>query len=168
MISIVRELAANGNMKAIASLRLVSKAWRAAVREHPVTFKDIRVTKWGDLRKLNKISHQISQLTIGCNQRKLNLCPLSSLTNLRSIGITGYRDDWSVKQQLYAGLSHLPGSLTELQLAFVELRSSSLRSLKITDLRVLTLQFSPYHSPNIWSLLQCLPNLEVNLCKLPT
>ena len=168
MIMVVRELAINGNRKAIASLRLVSKAWQAAVREHPVTFKDIQVTKWGDLRKLDKISHKISQLTLSCNQRKLNLCPLSSLTDLRSIGITGYRDDWSVKQQLYADLSHLPGSLTELQLAFVELRSSCLRSLKITDLRVLTLQFSPYHSPKVWSLLQCLPDLEVNFCKLTT
>ena len=168
MIKIVKALATSGNSKTIASLRLVSKAWLAAVREHPTISKHIEVTKCGDLRKLCKIIPKLAQLTISSKERKINLRPLSSLTSLSRISIYGY--DYGItlplNEQLFANLSHLPSSLAELQLLSVEIRVSCLRSLQMTNLRMLTIQLDPCRIPPIWDLLQCLPNLEVWICKL--
>lgn len=161
MVMIIRELAANGNTKAIASLRLVSKSWRAAVREQSMTLENVEVARCGDLRKLCKIVPKIDKLAISCNEPKVNLRSLSGLTSLRAISIAGCKYALEIDTLFLADLSHLPSSLTKLQLSCTETYSSCLRSLKITDLRVLTLQYDPFRQPKIWSLLQCLPNLEV-------
>lgn len=167
MILIIRQLALASNMEAIANLRLVSKAWLAAVREHPMTLDKVLVEKCGDLRKLCKIIPKITGLYMDCNERKINLRPLSALTGLSSVSITGYKYDYKVKQQLYADLSYLPSSVTDLGLVCIDIRSSCLRSLKITNLRLLNIKFDPYQAPRIcWDLLQRLPNLEVQICRL--
>ncbi len=151
--------------KSIGALRLVSKSWHDGVREYLTQPQNITVYTCGDLRKLCKLVPQLAVLKIRSREEKVNVCPLSALTSLTELTITGCELDWSPNRRnyLYVNLSNLPSSLRKLELRYTGMQSAYIASVKFTRLTSLSLHFEKGINPQIWKLLQRLPKLEVRL-----
>ena len=165
MIMVVRKLDGMGYRKAIASLRLVSQSWKAAVREHPMRANPIRVERNCELRKLCQIMPKMRELSIFSQEQVINLLPLSGLTSLTKVSLYGFEYAALTEvPQLRANLSTLPSTLKTLNLTYVDLPPNCLNSLNVTNLKLLNLELEATRILAVWKMLQQLPNLEVIVC----
>ena len=154
-----------GGRQAIASMRLVSKSWRDAIREHPVTPKPLTINTRSDFVKLCDIIPHMTRLEFS-SPRWLDLRPLSNQSSLTHLCISGtlYFESNPCGQ---ADLSVLPSNLRSLKLRNIFFLEGSLGDLrKHGSLRSLTLGLRPCLRSVQQELLQNLPNLEVRLCRL--
>ena len=154
-----------GGNGCIASMRLVSKSWLAAVRAHPMKPKHMSLTANHDLVKLCGIMPHMAGLDFNCAEHRPDLSPLSAQTSLSHLSIGGHGDLREPPLLTGADLSHLPKSLRSLALQTVSVQPGSFGSLSFASLRELTID-GVSASPALQELLTCLPNLEVNAHRL--
>ena len=147
----------------IASMRLVSKAWLAAVREHPIIPKHKAVTRADDLKKLCAIMPNMRGVELSSAARRINLSPLSALSTLEHVSLAGTASPHGLAGaiELCASLRALPSSLRSLQLQYVSFCPKYIRSLKFVSLRFLSFRFWAFSQPAVWDMLPYLPQLEV-------
>lgn len=147
----------------IASMRLVSKSWLAAVREHPIIPKHIAVTRADDLKKLCAIMPNMRGVKLSSAVGRINLTPLSALSTLEHLSLGGIASLHGLagRAELHASLHVLPSSLRSLQLQYVSFCPKYIRSLKFVSLRFLSFRFWAFSEPAVWDMLPYLPQLEV-------
>ena len=150
-----------GGKKCIASMRLVSRSWLAAVRGHPMKPKAMLLTANHDLVKLCGIMPHMAGLDFNCSKECLDLGPLSAQSSLTHLSIGSDQTLHQCLPLTGANLSPLPSSLRDLVLRRVSVQPGDLESLKFVSLRSLTLCCTPSF-PAIKELLKCLPDLEVH------
>ena len=143
-------------------MRLVSKAWLAAVTAYPGILEDIEIEKQADLAKLRKLMPNMVGLEIGSDRDKLNLKPLSALKQLTYLNLSG-ADPFFEEDELQADLSPLPESLRKLKVSRVYVPPDCFKNLKFGELRSLSFGFGQNKQAEIWRLLRYLPVLEVDL-----
>ena len=151
--------------KTMASMRLVSKAWHAAVKEHPVSPKPISVKRATDLQRLCQILPNMSKLELSSKAERLNLTPFSALSMLSHLSLAGRERPWSVREgaELRASLGGLPSSLRSLQLECVDVGLHNIKHVKFVGLTSLSFRFRRIQNPAVWQLVQHLPQLKVRL-----
>ena len=153
-----------GGKKCIASMRLVSKSWLAAVRAHPIKPKHMTLTANQDLVKLCAIMPHIVSLEFDCSGKGLDLSPVSAQSSLTHLSISGHTyPQRHTSTPLITGaiLSHLPNSLCSLVLQGICVQPENLGSSRFARLRELTFDILSAF-PAFQELVKCLPNLEVN------
>ena len=149
--------------KTIACIRLVSKAWHAAVKEHPLSPKPIRVAKTDELQRLCQILPNMSGLELSSRAGRIVLNPLSALSTLRDLSLAGRDCSWQPSQraELCANLGGVPSSLRSLQLQFIQLCPQNVNSVKFVNLSSLSFRSRRDSNSAVWVLLQHLPQLKV-------
>ena len=164
MEPIVIQVEAIGGQRALASMRLASRSWHAAVRASPVTLKDIKINYPEDLLQLHRVAPNLATLELGYASREFDLGTLCSFTQLTALSLNG---------QLYTGhgspladISALPGRLRRLHIKGTHLPVWCFADLKIVDLTFLSFQFLENKKPEVWRLLQDLPKLRVRMLLL--
>ena len=145
----------------LASMRLVSKSWLAAVTAYPGLLSDVEVEKASDMKNLRKIMPNVVGLELSCNN-KINLQPLSALSKLTYLSLAGQYPSREDEGELQANLSVLPKSLDTLRLKSVYVLPKCLTRLKCVDLRSLVFCFGRNKTAEVLELLQCFPQLEVH------
>lgn len=152
-----------------ANMRLVSKAWHAAVREHPMSPKPIEINSAGDVGDLCEMMPNMPELVLRSEGESINLRPLSGLSRLTHLRLTGSDSSQECKEpaELRAKISDLPSSLRVLQLWYIDVCTHNLKSLAFVSLKILSFRFRWLSHPAVWKLLKHLPNLEVILRTLP-
>lgn len=154
---VIQHLDGFGARSSIASMRLVSKAWLAAVIAYPGILSLISIEKQADLAELHKLMPNMVGLEMVSLQKELNLEPISALTHLTYLSLSGH-DPFG---ELYADLSPLPKSLRKLQISMAHVPPDCFENLKFVELRSLSFEIRQNEEPEVWKLLQCLPKLEV-------
>ena len=139
--------------KTIASIRLVSKAWHAAVKEHPVSPKPTSDTRAADLQRLCQILPNMSELELSSGAERLNLNLLSALSKLTHLSLARRDFSWTPRPELRASLGGLPSSLRSLQLEFIDVCPHNVKHVKFVSLTSLSFCFR--ENPKSCSLEAC-------------
>lgn len=155
-------------LRALASFRLVCKAWLAAFQRHPGTaFRQLKEPD--DLSRLSKMMPSMAKLCVSSPPRYNYVDNASDCEKLRQFELTG-----SLKCQYRYGLpsslsfpidfSSLPSKLMDLRIINAMPEAASLSSCGSLDLTRLGLWDSKLHlddaPPSLVDLLQCLPGLQ--------
>lgn len=154
----------------IASLRLVSKAWRDAVQRSPwrvqCQFKGSRT-----LEGICKALASLSDLTVQSGRLgAISLNPLLSLTELTSLQLQGemLRDHDKYIVEPYAELRYLPSALQTLDIDTVFVDPATFNEIRCTKLSTLKISVSQNTDKDIAELLSYLPALKVYFNALST
>ena len=159
---IFTKVEAEGGMTSVAIMRLVSKAWLAAFKEHPWKLEPKQVRKFRDLQKLCKMIPNMSSLTLSNLEVHVRLAPLSVLSGLTELKVRGDNLPGWGSGQLFVNLSGLPKSLLKLQLSSIDVPPLCLLSLGLVNLRSLSYYDRTCRFYAFPVLLENLPNLEVH------
>ena len=155
-----------GGRRAVASMRLVSSSWHAAIRAYPGTLRNIEVERPSQIADLQKIMPEVACLEVGSKEEEMDLGLLSELTRLTSLKLGRLQRFWGVyaTRQLApysADLSVLPTSLRRLQLQDACVVPEGINSLTCSELTSLSFAFGKNRKSDLWKLLRNLPKLKV-------
>ena len=153
MDEFISKLEYEGCEESVANMRLVSKAWNAAVRNYPGKLKDVQIREQRDIEDLCKAMPNMTGLEISSAEEHIKFGPLASLTGLTNLGIE------AGEKELHLDLSDLPISLRKLQLKAAYVSQNCHEALKCVSLESFTLAFGKDSNSEIWKLLG--PKLQV-------
>ena len=145
----------------IASLCLVCKAWREAVKRSPwkvqCQFKGGRT-----LQDICKALPSMATLSVQCSRRgSINLHPLLSLTELRNLDLQGEELVSGHIVEPYVELGYLPSSLQTLDIDTTYVDPTTFSSITCTGLTRLRISFLQNKDADVAELLSHLPALKV-------
>ena len=163
-------------MQAIARLRLVSKAWLAAIQQYPGSAK--LLSGLDKLEALQRIMPNVSKLCITHRSKgstTLDLTPLAQYSQLTSLDLSAVLSrSLSKYHGKYVSLNNIPGTLRELEVRVRNLclDASSFNSgaallTNLTYQRTKTTRDRDEDEENEeveWEWLQHLPHLKVCFC----
>ena len=155
----------------VLTMGLVCKAWRAARK----SFHSSALFEVGDQDDMSAFSNALpglSAVTIDNTAPDFSLQPLSACSALRSACICndvrgGREYDIKKLEREFAipslDLSYLPATLQSLAVRNFHLKKRWFNLIKFSKLESLVLELRPNSVPEIWSLLQMLPDLKVGI-----
>ena len=147
-------------IKALLDLRLVSKAWKAALQEYTGTV-GIDVETSANLFGVCRFLPAMSRLHISTPGLQFYLHPVSSLSRLVHLDISK-ADDNNVANELLADLLLLPASLRSLVITDFHVDPACFKYMKCVELTRLAISWTTNTAAEICDLLQYLPKLKVS------
>lgn len=162
MDPIIKKAERGGGRKAIASMRLTSKSWHAAVKEHPGVRGGYRVKRQADLVRLSKAMPNLIGVEIRSTKSSISLKPLAALSKLMGLWITGANsvEDGNLSSAILSGL---PSSLKKLHLRNIHVPPDCLQASNLDNLTAISIETVRNKEDEIWQLLACLPKLKVDI-----
>lgn len=155
MDEFISKLEDEGCEESVANMRLVSKAWNAAVRNYPGKLKDVQIREHCDIEDLCKAMPNMTGLEISSAEEHLDFGPLASLNGLTNLVIE------AGEKELHLDLSDLPSSIRKLQLKAAYVSQHCHKALKCVSPQSSTLAFGEDSNSEIWKLLGQVPKLQV-------
>lgn len=157
---IVAKFGSKYGQDGLLALKLVSKAWKAAVLAYngPVRCS---LKKSSYLFKVCKTWPNLSTLEIDSPGIQFYLYPALGCPNLDTLVIVNSGLD---HQEVTIVLTALPSSLRDLAVTSCNLDANCFKDIRCTQLTRLSIDWAHNSTEEICSLLWTMPNLEVHLC----
>lgn len=162
---ILKKLEAHGYMRFLAVMRLVSKSWRAAVREYPAIL-GWSVDKLEDVSRLCALMPSMSVIQASSEGREINLQPLSACSQLTLVCLIG--EPKMPSDVVCVDLAKLPASAKFVEMVDVKFSNSIFGSSSNPNVTQLNIVNSQNEVEDISLLLGDLPGLQVSCCCIPT
>ena len=144
-------------IKAAATVRLVSKSWRAAFNAFAARVRfDGR--KPEQLKALCQLLPQMKKLRIDRASKRLNLQWTADLSSLTSLSLCHESFKFTSKEAMDCKLSGLPTTLRHLYLDGVNVVLEPADKIKLPLLTKLSFFWEENTPSDVWRLLLCLPN----------
>ena len=160
---IVAKFGSKYGQDGLLALKLVSKAWKAAVMAHKsIVSRDIEAS--GDLFRACKIWPGMSTLKLDSPGIQFHLYPALGCANLKTVVISNSSPYY---QEVTIDLPALPSSLRDLSINDCNLDANCFEDIICTQLTKLSVNSVANTTEEICSLLKRVPNLKVNLCFHP-
>lgn len=162
----MRLLEDSGGIKAVATMRAVSKAWHGFFAAYPAQFASFVVKEPNDLSKLVKIMPSVTSLELSATCKDPDLRPLAACTQLRSLSIQVTAQASATQPEtihpIYTiDLSCLPPSLSSLTVKQVDARLLVSKSVNLPKLSRVCWNALRVDYTEVCSALQRLPELKV-------
>lgn len=156
---VMRVLERARGLRAILSMRLVSKSWHAAFKDYPGAAM-CTINEHSDLSEMCGIMPAMSQLEIRVEGQQLELGHLQACTNLRSLSITCMNRGYQGYEKLIICLDSITNTVESLELWGVRMQALPSQGSALTKLAL----HSACNTPReFWKMIVGLPQIKVSL-----